>query len=224
MEPLYKYPRTYHLPRSGCLAGDDKIHPQMKLFDNETVIVTEKLDGENTTMYRDAIHARSVDSQNARHLSRDRVKALWGDIKYAISPGIRICGENMYAIHSIKYNDLESYFYVFSMWLNDYILSWDEMLDEINKIELNTGIRLSVVPLLYYGIYNKKKIHEIWLNYSEKLNRKSEGYVIRIDKKISYPPNFFMELVKYVRKNHIQTDENWLKNWTPDKINHLKRK
>jgi len=221
MEVLYKYPRTYHLPWSKCF-NDDKIHPQMEIFNNKIVVVTEKLDGENTTMYRNAIHARALNSQNSHHRSRDMIKAIWNSIKYAIKPGMRICGENMYATHSIKYNDLESYFYVFSIWLDKYMLRWDDMIEEINRIAQITQIELSVVPVLYRGVYDEDKIHEIWLNYCKSLDRESEGYVIRIDDEILYPSNFFMELVKYVRENHIQTDENWLKHWTPDKINHLR--
>jgi len=223
MESLYKYPRTYHLPRSKCF-NNDKVHPKMEIFNNKPVIVTEKLDGENTTMYKSAIHARAIDSQNSHHISRDRVKAVWGNIKYAIRPGMRICGENMYATHSIKYDDLESYFYVFSIWLGNYMLHWDDMIEEINRIAQITQIKLSVVPVLYRGVYDGGKIHEFWLDYCKKLNRESEGYVIRIDNEILYPSNsnFFMELVKYVRENHIQTDEHWFKYWTPDKINYLK--
>ena len=78
------------------------------------VVVTEKLDGENTTMYTDYIHARSLDSHH--HPSRDWVKQLHGEIGYKIPVGWRVCGENMYARHSIVYYDLTTYFYGFSIW------------------------------------------------------------------------------------------------------------
>lgn len=36
------------------------------------VVITEKMDGENTTLYRDGLHARSLDSRH--HPSRNWVK------------------------------------------------------------------------------------------------------------------------------------------------------
>lgn len=51
-----KYPRTYHVPTSH-LSKDDKKIQNYEHFRGKRVIVTEKLDGENTTMYNDYIHA-----------------------------------------------------------------------------------------------------------------------------------------------------------------------
>lgn len=226
MNIRYKYPRTYHVPWSENLKNDDRMHHNMEgAFHTKAVIVTEKLDGENTTMYNDIIHARSIDSQNSNHPSRDMVKGLWGNIKHVIHPDCRICGENMYAEHSIKYEDLESYFYVFSMWFEQYAYSWDKTLQEIAMIKHNTGIELSTVPILYYGIYDEDKIHNTWLKYTKDLNRESEGYVIRIHNEISFDfesHSFFFQMAKYVRKNHVQTDEHWLRTWDKTKINKLK--
>ena len=182
----------------------------------------------NTTMYTDCIHARSVDSQNANHPSRDMVKGLWGNIKYAILSNNRICGENVYAEHSIKYNDLEGYFYTFSTWVDNYCNSWEEMWEQIQYIKNSTGIELPVVPLLYYGIYDKDKIHNSWLEYKNNLKRSSEGYVVRVARGFFFDQDendtggFFMEMAKYVRKNHVQTSEHWLKTWDKTKINKLK--
>ena len=61
--------------------------------------MTEKLDGENTTLYADGLHARSLDS--AHHPSRTWVKALQARIGHAVPKGWRVCGENMFARHSI---------------------------------------------------------------------------------------------------------------------------
>ena len=80
-------------------------------------MVTEKLDGENTTLYADGLHARSLDS--AHHPSRAWVKALHGRIGDADPGGWRVCGENMYARHSIAYDELDSWFYGFSVWDGD---------------------------------------------------------------------------------------------------------
>lgn len=69
---LVKYPRTHHLPWSENITDDDRIMSSLKEFIGTRVIVTEKMDGENTTMYKDTVHAGSVDSGN--HPSRNWVK------------------------------------------------------------------------------------------------------------------------------------------------------
>jgi hypothetical protein len=59
-----KYPRTWHLPDSPNRGADgDHAHADYSTFDGREVVVTEKLDGENTTIYADGhSHARSVSS------------------------------------------------------------------------------------------------------------------------------------------------------------------
>lgn len=60
-----KYPRTYHLPYSLTLTDDDKRLSSDEHFKDFTeVIVTAKMDGENTTVYPDGtMHARSLDNE-----------------------------------------------------------------------------------------------------------------------------------------------------------------
>ena len=58
-----KYPRTPHFPWSPGATDDDKILQDLSVFDKQPVVITEKMDGENTTIYADGyIHARSLDS------------------------------------------------------------------------------------------------------------------------------------------------------------------
>jgi hypothetical protein len=85
------YPRTPHLPWSPGASSDDVRVADPAGLRGAEVVVTEKLDGENTTLYRDGLHARSPDS--AHHPSRAWVKALQGRIGPAIPPGWRVCGE-----------------------------------------------------------------------------------------------------------------------------------
>src|SRR3972149_10844087 len=100
---LYKYPRTRHLPWSPGKSRDDLVMLDDLLFVGQRVIVTEKMDGENTTLYRDTLHARSLDSRD--HISRHWLKNYWSGLRYAIPENMRICGEYLYAKHSIKYTD-----------------------------------------------------------------------------------------------------------------------
>lgn len=228
MSNTYKHPRIYHVPWSLGLKNDDRMHPNMNIFDGVEVIVTEKMDGENTTMYHDTIHARSIDSQNANHPSRDRVKKMWGDIRYLLFPSVRLCGENVYAEHSIKYTNLKSYFYLFSVWIIDLCASWDEVEKSANEF----GFALPKV--LYSGIYDEEKIKSLYKTNAV-INGKDEmvidgniveGYVIRPVKLFYHEfdnvKNPFCEYyAKFVRKNHVQTDEHWLKTWDKTKINIL---
>ena len=78
-----------------------------------------------TTIYRDGSHARSLDSKN--HVSRDWIKSLQSRIAFDIPDGWRLCGENLFARHSISYTNLDGYFYLFSIWDDsNNCLSWDD--------------------------------------------------------------------------------------------------
>lgn len=113
-----------HLPWSRGYTDDDKILRNTDHFTGQEVVITEKMDGENTTMYPGFIHARSLDSKD--HPSRHYVKTLHGGIKYLIPEGYRLCGENVYAKHSLLYSALPSYFMLFSVWNElNVCLSWD---------------------------------------------------------------------------------------------------
>ncbi|MGC5412734.1 RNA ligase family protein, partial [Streptomyces sp. DT225] len=56
------YPRTPHLPWSPGATSDDVRMTDLAALAGTEVVVTEKLDGENTTLYADGLHARSLDS------------------------------------------------------------------------------------------------------------------------------------------------------------------
>jgi hypothetical protein len=192
-----KYPKTFHLPWSEAITNDDKVMGSNP-FNGKHVIITEKMDGENTTLYHDHIHARSLDSKH--HPSRDWVKAFWGQIKHDIPPEIRICGENVAAKHSIWYNDLMSYFYGFSVWVNETCLDWESTMDWFDLLDITP------VPVLYDGIFSKR----IAVQIQDRMDfNKQEGYVIRLAD--SFDINDFQTSVgKYVRPHHVQTDEHWM--------------
>ena len=93
-----KYPRTFHLPWSPGMNRDDRMMENTDVFEGQQVMICEKLDGENTSEYKDYIHARSLDSDS--HPSRNWVKNHWAQHGYEIPEGWRVCGENMFAKHS----------------------------------------------------------------------------------------------------------------------------
>lgn len=193
----YKYPRTPHLPWSPGATSDDVITRVPDAFLAGPVVVTEKLDGENTSMYRDGVHARSIDSKH--HPSRDWVKRLQGTIGYQIPEGFRLCGENMFARHSIAYEDLASYFYVFSIWDDtNTCLSWEE------TKEWASLLGVQVVPTLYEGPWDEERIRGLTFDTD-----KVEGYVVRTARAFSYA-DFSDHIAKWVRTGHVQTDEHWM--------------
>ena len=139
-----KVPRTPHLPWSPGGTADDAYLIDTAHFDGQDVIITEKLDGENTSMYRHTIHARSVDGRH--HPSRDWVKALHGTIAHEIPENWRFCGENLFARHSIPYENLATYFYLFSIWdSTNTALSWDATKEWATRLDLTTA------PEIYRG-------------------------------------------------------------------------
>jgi hypothetical protein len=193
----YKYPRTPHLPWSPGASPDDLLLDSLDCFSGREVVITEKLDGENTTLYPEGLHARSIDSRH--HPSRDWVKSLHGSIRHLISAGFRVCGENLYARHSIAYEGLRSYFYVFSIWNQDNLcLGWDETL------EWSELLSLEVVPTLLRGRWDEAATRALALDFL-----RQEGYVVRTTAAFAYD-DFGRHVAKWVRTGHVQTDEHWM--------------
>jgi len=193
----YKYPRTPHLPWSPGASSDDIRHADLAFFDNKQVVVTEKMDGENTSIYADFSHARSIDSRF--HPSRSRVKTLQAEIGYLIPPAWRICGENLYARHAIAYRDLPGYFMAFSLWNEDNLcLSWQESKTWFKKLGLDTPKEL------YRGPWCGQTIKAISVD-----TRSQEGYVVRNSDSFHYR-DFGRNVAKWVRENHVATDKHWM--------------
>jgi hypothetical protein len=197
MNPV-KYPRTPHLPWSESQTSDDKTLASVAHFYGKEVVVTEKMDGENTTMYSDFIHARSLDSIGG--IDRDWLKSFWSSIRYDIPHGYRICGENLWARHSILYQNLPSYFLGFSIWNeSNFALSWDETLDWFSLLNIIS------VPILYHGIWDDNVIRSICNNKDMSL---FEGYVVRLADSFHYD-NFSTSVAKFVRSGHVKTNKHW---------------
>ncbi len=208
----FKYPKTFHLPWSEGVNADDKVISSINNFKEKEIVVTEKLDGENTSMYSDHIHARSINSRT--HSSRSTVKALHGKIKHKIPANWRVCGENLYACHSIYYENLESFFYIFAVYNEENTcLSWNEIVDFSKTLEL------PVVPVLYQGKWNEKAVKQCWSGTSTASpNNEQEGYVVRLKDKFVYETHID-NVAKYVRRNHVQTDQHWMhKEVKPNKL------
>ncbi|MEU6193018.1 RNA ligase family protein [Streptomyces sp. NPDC047061] len=191
------YPRTRHLPWSPGATADDLRVTDLSGLRGREVVVTEKLDGENTTLYADGLHARSLDS--APHPSRTWVKALQARIGHAVPEGWRVCGENMFARHSIAYDDLESYFYGFSVWdAEGRCLDWDR------TVVFLRGLGVPVPRVLWRGVFDERALHALRLDPG-----RQEGYVVRVADGFG-AQEFGERVAKWVRAGHVQTDTHWM--------------
>lgn len=194
-----KYQRTFHLPWSPGIHDDDRVMQSMEFFIGKRVIVTKKMDGENTSMYSDYYHARSIDGRS--HPSRDWAKQFWSTICYNIPEQWRLCCENLYAQHSIPYTDLVSYVLGFSMWTDRNVcLSWDDTLEWFELLGVHP------VEVIYDGIYDEKAIRALW---NDKMWDTTEGYVMRVADSFTYA-EFRKAVAKFVRAKHVQTNRHWM--------------
>jgi hypothetical protein len=195
-----KYPRTYHLPWSPGKTEDDRTFKDLSVFEGKRVIVTRKMDGENFSGYRDYCHARSVDGRS--HYTRDWAKNFWMQRSYELPEGWRVCAENLYAVHSIRYEELPGYLLGFSIWNEkNECLSWDE------TVEWFTLLDVPMVPMLYDGIWDPAWIKRC---YDERTDLNThEGYVVRLADSFEYK-NFKTSVAKYVRANHVATQKHWM--------------
>lgn len=194
-----KYPRTMHLLWSQSVNDDDRVMPDMSHWEGREIVVTEKRDGENTNIYTNYLHARSVDGRS--HPSRNLLKAWAAQWQHELPEGWRVCGENLYARHSIPYVGLPHHFEGFSIWNERNVrLSWDDTLEWFELLGITS------VPVLYRGIYDEKIVRGLW---TEEQRETVEGYVMTIADEMHYG-EFRRFMAKFVRANHVQrTKHNW---------------
>jgi hypothetical protein len=157
------------------------------------------MDGENTSIYKDYIHARSL--ERATGSDRAEVWKIWANIGHELPDNWRVCGENLLVKHSIHYECLPAYFQVFSIW-NEFneCLNWPETMVWCHLLNLRT------VPVLYEGIWDEAAIRKLY-----QPNRKPdpmEGYVVRLEQDFNYA-EFRRSVAKFVRSGHVTTDSHW---------------
>jgi hypothetical protein len=198
MSARIKYPRTPHFPFSPGRGQDDRVLESCAHFEGVEVVASVKMDGENTTLYRDGSHARSIDGRH--HPSRDWLKGFHAQLAHRIPEGWRVCGENLYARHSIAYETLPSYFLGFSVWTDqNEALSWNDTLKFFAEVEILP------VPVIFEGVFNEKVIRTLAKGLDANTQ---EGLVVRKTSAISYA-EFGTSVAKWVRPQHVQTDQHW---------------
>lgn len=201
-----KYPRTWHLPWSPGVTRDDRVQHDLSRLEGQEVVATVKMDGENTTLYADGLHARSL--AYASRVDRDRMRALHASLSADIPDGWRVCGENAWAEHSIRYENLPDFFLVFSVWNEKNIcLSWDE------TVEWAALLGLRTVPTIWRGTWNESFLRDLYTPTFE--GEACEGYVVRLARSFAYG-DFRRNILKYVRKGHVTTGVHWTQTIRPN--------
>ena len=211
-----KYPRTYHLPWSPGTTSDDK-KLSGNWFDNykgKEIVITEKLDGENNVINHYDVFARSHGAPTRSPWSIN----LWGKdgifskVFDKIGEDEWVYGENLYGEHSIHYDRIDAYWYIFAVRDNKRYIwySWDDV------CTMSEILKQPTVPLLWRGVIETEEQLKTLVNSLVTLpsayGDTREGVVVRIADE--FPIDEFSKSVcKWVRPNHVQTDEHWTKHW-----------
>lgn len=217
-----KYPNTKYLSYSPSKDRKDKILNPIyeNNFIKRRIIITEKVDGENSCFKTNLkeLYARSHSEPN-KHETANYIKNIFMTKLYSnlLNENYWYYGENMFGIHSIKYTNMGSYFYIFSIY--DYKrkiwLSWDKVKEESKRIAIPT------VPILFDGIINNTKELKIFMEKIVKkhsiLGGECEGGVVRVAEEIN-TEDFETKIAKYVREGHVQTSKHWKKDWKKAEI------
>lgn len=205
-----KYNRTFHFPWSEGATNDDKIAPSIDSLLNVDIIITEKMDGSNTSLETNGCFARTHAGPPS-HPSFDSLKALHASIKYKIPNNMQFFGEWCFALHSIAYNELPGYFLMFNVrdltsseivWY-----SWEDV--ELWAAELE----VPTVPVLFKGSVKTKQelqdLVESFMIQPSKCGGIREGVVVRVARQF-YDSEFSQCVMKCVRANHVNPDnDHW---------------
>lgn len=207
-----KYRHTPYLSISPSKSIDSYNTIPFQYFLGKNVVITEKMDGENTTITKNKIHARSPDGTSKEWQSYVRQKASL--FQYYLEDEESIIGENMFAVHSLEYSNLEDYFLAFAYKKNGVFKSFDALEIICKKYDIKT------VPVLYKGVFTLSVLE--WIRHKKIDTTKQEGFVIRVNQDFN-EETYYKNIAKWVRPNHVQTDEHWSKLWVKNKqINLLK--
>ena len=218
-----KYPRTFHLPWSPGVSSDDKVLRQVAHLVGVELVLTEKLDGENSTFTSDpgGYHARSHFGMPS-HASNTYGKALHGTVRGLIDPGLSVFFEYAAAVHSIRYDlGLVSYANVFGVRddVTGVWWSWDDV------VLMASVLGLPTVPVLWRGFCgSEREVQDLVESYCVGASSvygsgapfvtrpdgvtlgQREGAVVRVAGSFVDP---MVSLGKWVRQGHVQTTTHW---------------
>ncbi len=209
-----KYSRTYHFPFSKGTTSDDRIQQNWEAILQHEIVITEKLDGENTCLKKSGVYARSHAAPTRNPWAKN-MNQIWARVQNDLGE-LEFFGENLYGVHSIEYTELKSYFYVFAVREGDVWLSWKDVCFYAAMIDLPT------VPILQKEHFTADSLQTAIAEGMAKgsaLGGECEGFVCRNSGSFGVD-EFSKNVLKYVRKNHVKTDEHWTRNWRRARLWH----
>ncbi len=220
------YPHTPHWPKSLSVHRDDSYHCDPSFFVGKPVVITEKMDGGITQIAEHRVYARSSNAPTAQPWF-SYVKSVTLPKLYNVPPHLLIIGEDLYGVHSIIYDPLPDTFFLFHVLdreigninsdrtENDRYWSWNAVSNFARQFGLNT------VPVLFEGEFETEDEVSKW--FFDHIEQKSaygpvcEGFVMRTAAGFAFK-DFGTNVCKFVRANHVQTNEHWTKNWQPAQL------
>jgi len=235
-----KYGRTYHLNFSPGTTSDDRIahnyYEDIRRI--KRLVFTEKLDGENNCLSEHGVFARSHAAPTESRWTQD-IRSRWQSLKYDLKGGVQIFLENLYAIHSIEYKNLDNHYFVFAVREKGRCMSWEEVEWWANQFDFPTVPVLNIIePIKWSEDDFKASIIQLATmksdleSFNHVMNEKGElingepctreGIVVaNMDEYLlrTFDKNVF----KYVRAKHVKTDEHWTRNWKRAKLNYEKK-
>ena len=211
---MSKYPRTYHLPYSPGTTNDDKISDSVSSLIGIDIVITEKLDGSNSSITKDGVYARSHVDFSKNPWDKE-VWNIFHLIKRDLDEDVFLFGENLEGVHSIEYTNLDSYFYIFGIRDNNIWIPWEKVEEYSYLLDIPT------VPVLFKGVVNSEKelkqIVDKLVSEKSELGGEREGIVVR-RADMFHNDDFAENVMKWVRKDHVTTDEHWSRNWVKAKL------
>jgi tRNA splicing ligase len=212
---MSKFNRIYHLPFSPGATNDDRIAKNSSELIGKYIIISEKLDGENTGFTNGGVYARSH-AEFTKNPWAVQVRQLQSILRNDIPDDVFLFGENMEGIHSIEYSKLTSPFYMFGIRENKTWYSWEEVEEWAYLLDIPT------TPVLFKGKVNSIKELEnlisTFLKNGSILGGEIEGVVVRRADSFD-DKDFKTHVQKYVRADHVKCDEHWTRNWVRANIN-----
>ena len=207
-----KYPRTPYWPYSPAIGRGDSVHRDPRRFVGCPVVVTEKLDGSNVLIHRGKVYGRSVGTEaNNKWLAMVKKHHAWR----VTEPDVYLYGEDIYGVHSIQYRAVRENETFYAFALRDARGDFQSMA-ALERFAADRSI--PVVPILQRGEFGS--VGEIRDFIRGEHGRESvlggerEGVVMRLAE--AFPSSEFARNVcKSVRRDHVQTDQHWTRNWRP---------
>lgn len=223
-----KYPHTPYLSFSPNVDEKDireSGYISTRSLLNKPLYFSIKMDGSNVVLTKDYVAARN--GYDAVHASFDMLKQNYAEIKNYIPDDLMLFCEWLYAKHSIHYTGtlkLHNYLQCFGiynrktcMWLS--VPDKNRLVNELMECTSNKPLIAGTPYLQWYNysdfllkskIFTSEKdlVSEIIRIGNNAISNGHEGIVIR-NLYAFHSDNWKDNIAKYVRKDHVQTNEHW---------------